>query len=161
MIKKNVSLFIIFLLILAVACFSLFYFHRKNSKPKNLTEDKAEASISNRDISINYPKDFGLAVSKNQMLIKSYIPPCSENFDYCFYYNGDNYRDTNFESAGLRIKKRDDLSLKESCLNSSPEGFVGLEPRILDDGRYATSLFSPLGDAAAGHYSSGELFRLY
>jgi hypothetical protein len=96
-----------------------------------------EQTVSNRDISFSYPSDFGLAVKPEQIPVKSYIPPCDENFDYCLYYLGTKYEGTNFESAGLRIKQRTDLA-KENC----------------DFGQ-------KIGDAALGHYATGNLYRIF
>src|SRR3989344_2243082 len=119
-------------------------------------------SISDSNIKINYNNTFGLAVTKDQILVKSYIPACDENFDYCLYYYTDTYKGTNFESAGLRVKKRIDLS-SITCLTTPPEGFnPSMQPDATNSSSaYSMSFFSNVSGAAAGHYSSGSLYRLY
>lgn len=127
------------------------------------SNEQAQAkSISDGNISITYNNNFGLATNKDQILVKSYIPACDENFNYCFYYNADTYKGTNFESAGLRVKKRTDLN-SSTCLTTPPDGF---DPTMKPDSTnanniYAMSTFSNVGQGAAGHYSSGALYRLY
>lgn len=116
-------------------------------------------TISTPEIMFGVPKDFGLAISQEQILVKSYIPPCDSDFDYCLYYNGTAYTGTNFEGAGVRIKKRTDLVSRESCLTSF--GYESLTPVTRNSGTYATSIFAPLGDAAAGHFTVGELYRVH
>jgi hypothetical protein len=121
-----------------------------------------DQTVSDGAITISVPSsEFGLATNKDQILVHPYIPPCDENFDYCLYYNGSAYTGTNFESAGLRIQKRDDLKSQSACLAVQPAGYSGLTPKTESFDSYATSVFSPLGDAGAGHYSSGELYRLF
>lgn len=109
------------------------------------------------------PDLYGLAVTPEQILTRSYIPPCDSGtpgFDYCLYRVGNQYEGTNFESAGLRIKQRTDLKTKNACLTTLPEGFTKMMPKaeVTDD--YTTSVFSPVGSAGAGHYASGSLYRL-
>lgn len=119
-------------------------------------------SVSDKDIKVSYSSaDFGLATTPAQIVVKSYIPACAEGFDYCLYYNGDAYKGTNFESAGLRVDQRKDLSTQEQCLNTLPSGYMNLTPVTFTNADYATSVFSPLGDAGAGHYSSGAQYRLW
>jgi hypothetical protein len=121
-----------------------------------------DQTVSDGTITISIPSsEFGLAVKKDQILVHSYIPPCDENFNYCLYYDGSAYKGTNFESAGLRIQKRDDLKTQSACLTTQPAGYNGLTPKTESIDSYATSVFSPLGDAGAGHYSSGSLYRLF
>jgi hypothetical protein len=104
--------------------------------------------------------DFGLATNTTQILAKSYIPPCDSNFNYCLYYIGNAYQGTNFESAGLRVQKVTALKTQAQCLNTQPSGMTGFVPVIATSSDYAVSVFAPLGDAAAGHFSSGALYRL-
>ncbi len=122
-----------------------------------------ENSVSTPEISFHYPADFSLAVKPEQILTKSYIPPCElENFDYCLYYTGSAYEGSNFESAGLRIKRRSDLIAERLCLETPPAGYESLEPTsATSSDQSATSVFRPLSDAATGHYARGELYRLY
>jgi hypothetical protein len=123
----------------------------------------SENSVSTPEISFHYPSDFGLAVKPEQILTKSYIPPCElENFDYCLYYTGPDYRESNFESAGVRIKRRLDLMAERLCLTTPPAGYASLAPaNTTSSDQYATSVFRPLADAATGHSARGELYRLY
>lgn len=129
------------------------------SEPKPEEENDSGKVITADGIAFDYPEDFGLATTSEQILRKSYIPACDEGFDYCLYYYRDDYLGTNFESAGLRIQKREDLSA-EDCLVKPPEGYSEIWPSINNREDYQTSHFGPLGDAAAGHYANGELYRL-
>lgn len=108
---------------------------------------------------------FGLATDSEHILVKSYIPPCGDgtsNFDYCLYYTGTAYDGTNFESAGLRIQKRADLTTETSCLQTPPAGYGSSvhASGVYTGVGYTTSGFWPVGDAGAGHSASGELYRL-
>ncbi len=120
-------------------------------------------TTSDGTITFAKPADFGLATNKAQVLVHSYIPPCSEGFTYCLYYNGGDYKGTNFESAGVRIQKRADLSTERTCLNTPPSGFdaktVPTSQRSAD--AYSSSVFGNVGDAGAGHMAQGSLYRLY
>ncbi len=123
-----------------------------------------DQNISDGTIVINYPSsDFGLATNKTQILVTSYIPPCDEGFGYCLYYKGAAYHGTNFESAGIRVQKRVDLAKEKQCLNTPPSGFDAntLPNKTNVANSYSTSVFSNVGDAAAGHMASGSLYRLY
>jgi hypothetical protein len=93
--------------------------------------------------------------------VHSYIPPCSEGFDYCLFRNNADYGGTNFESAGVRINMRPDLTTQAACLTTLPDGYSSMTPETHVDTGYATSVYAPLGDAGAGHYASGALYRLY
>jgi hypothetical protein len=120
-----------------------------------------DKTVSDGTITVGYPsKEFGLAASKEEILVTAYIPPCDENFNYCLYYRGSAYEGTNFESAGLRIKRRDDLKNETSCLTTPPSGYTSINPHVASSTGYATSLFPSLGDAGAGHYANGDLYRL-
>jgi len=118
-------------------------------------------SISDGTITFFYAPEFGLAVTPEQILVRSYIPPCDEDFDYCLYLISGEYQGTNFESAGLRIKERANLGSPEACLNTPPEGYTVFEPEIHTGQEYATSVFAPVGGAGAGHYARGALYRLF
>lgn len=123
-----------------------------------------DRTITDGTIGFSLPStDFGIATNEQQVLVHSYIPPCDFEFDYCLYYVGNKYKGTNFESAGLRIKKRSDLSTEQSCINTSPSGFdAKMKPDKTTLGQdFSTSAFLNVGDAAAGHYASGSSYRLY
>ncbi len=123
-----------------------------------------DQSISDGVITVLYPSAyFGLATNKTQILTKAYIPPCSETFKYCLYYTGNEYTGTNFESAGVRVAPRADLKTERLCLSTPPDGYDAevLPNATTSSNTYSTSTFSPIGDAGAGHYSTGSLYRLF
>lgn len=123
-----------------------------------------DRSVSDKNIKISFSsQDYGLAVTPEQILARSYIPPCDSNFEYCLYYIGSNFMGTNFESAGLRIQNRADLKTEKSCLNTSPYGFTDtMMPSATTSSQfYSTAKFSNVGQGAAGHYSIGSLYRLF
>lgn len=118
-------------------------------------------SVSDGTITFTVPTDFGVAVNQQQVPTNSYIPPCDPTFDYCLYYTGAAYQGTNFESAGIRIDKRPDLTSENTCLTTAPTGYSNFTPTSTTIGDYSISEFTPLGDAAAGHFSNGTLYRLF
>lgn len=118
-----------------------------------------EETTSNGTISFVRPSNFGLALNKSQITINSYIPPCDENFDYCLYYKENTYANTNFGSAGVRIKKRNDLT-SATCLTAQPNGYTGLTPKTVASTTAYTLVSFPVGDAGMSHYANGELYRL-
>ncbi len=123
-----------------------------------------DQSVSDGTITFSYRStEFGLATTPGQVLVTSYIPPCEAGFNYCLYYNGTQYQGTNFESAGLRIKKRTDISSEKLCLSTPPAGFSAktTPQATAADSAYSLSVFSPIGNAAAGHFSNGALYRLF
>jgi hypothetical protein len=123
-----------------------------------------DKTISDGTITAGYDSSrWGLATNKEQILVTSYIPACDETFSYCLYYSGKEYAGTNFESAGLRIAKRADLSNERLCLQTPPEGFsASVKPTATHSANeYASSVFSNVGDAGAGHTASGSLYRLF
>ena len=117
-------------------------------------------SASDGTVTFTVPSDFGLATNQTQVLTRSYIPPCDANFNYCLYYIGAAYQGTNFDSAGIRIQHRTDLTTQTACLTAPPTGFSNFTPTSTTVGDYSVSEFTPLGDAGAGHYSTGTLYRL-
>ena len=117
-------------------------------------------TISDGTISFTVPPDFGLATDQQQIVAHSYIPPCDPDFNYCLYYDGVAYRGMNFDSAGIRIYKRTDLVTQSSCLTTAPDGYANFTPTSTTAGDYAVSEFTPLGNAGAGHYAVGTLYRL-
>ncbi len=120
-----------------------------------------DQTMSDGTITFSYPSaDFGLATTKAQILAKAYIPPCDESFKYCLYYNGTAYKGTNFESAGLRITKRADLTTAAQCLATPPAGYTNLTPITASSSDYAAGTFPAVGNAGAGHYASGNIYRL-
>jgi hypothetical protein len=61
----------------------------------------------------------------------------------------------------MRIVRRSDLKTQSACLFTQPDGYLGRAPGILTREAFATSVFAPLGDAGAGHYAAGALYRLF
>jgi len=120
-----------------------------------------DQSLSDGTITISYPSaDFGLATNQTQILTHTNVPPCGTPFNYCLYYTGSAYRGTNFESAGIRIARRAALNTQTKCLTTQPAGYTGLIPKTASSTDYATSIFAPLGNSAAGHLVAGALYRL-
>jgi hypothetical protein len=122
------------------------------------------SSTSDGTITFTYsPTKFGLATNPAQILPKSYIPACDENFNYCLYYVGNEYIGTNFESAGVRISKRADLPDEQSCLTTPPAGYEygAISSSTKSADTYSTTVFGGLSDAATGHYSLGSEYRLF
>lgn len=120
-----------------------------------------EDITSNGFISFKKPEDFGLALNPKQILVASYIPPCSNDFEYCLYYNGTEYIDTNFGSAGIRIQKREELNTVNTCIYTPPAGYEVFKPtRVSTTSAYTLGVYN-IGDAGMSHYATGELYRLY
>ncbi len=158
---------IILIIILAVIGFAVIWGVRglgRNHENTNATStplSTPQNSVSTGVIEWEYPDDFGLAISQDQVLVTSYIPPCESGFDYCMYYMGNTFAGTNFDSAGVRISKRNDISTERLCLTTPPSGYNTLIPSSATTTSYSASVFAPLGDAGAGHVAQGELYRLY
>ena len=112
-------------------------------------------------ISFRFPAAYGLAVSPEQVLVRSYIPPCDAPFDYCLYRTATDYASTTFESAGIRILARSDLKTEKACLTAKPTGFTSIRSTTASTTSYGAAAFGPLSGAAMGHYASGALYRLY
>jgi hypothetical protein len=153
------TLYTVFAIIVIIVAITLIK-SQHVSMPNNQNTAVFDQSISDGTVTVGYSSsDFALATTTDQVSLKSYIPPCSEDFNYCLYYIGTKYVGTNFESAGIRIQKRVDLIDESLCLSTSPSGFdASMKPDIVKD---SWSEFSNVGDAAAGHYAVGSLFRLY
>lgn len=160
--KRSILVSIICFIVIAVIAVGLS--NEKTSVPNasSSTAPLFTQTVSDGVIIFGIPADFGVAVTKEQALVRSYIPPCDENFDYCVYYSSSTYAGTNFESAGIRVSKRPDLGTEQVCLSAFPDGYSQVPaPNILKKPSYATSAFAPVGDAATGHYASGTLYRLF
>lgn len=128
------------------------------------TSGNTTTSVSDGTLKITYlTGDFGLATNSQQILPKTYIPACDATFKYCVYYTGTAYKGTNFESAGIRVGTRADLTTEDKCLSTPPEGFsTTVHPTNRKSGSdYAASVFSNVGDAAAGHVAASSIYRLY
>jgi hypothetical protein len=125
------------------------------------TAPAGSQSVSDGTITLTYPTaDFGLATSQQQITVHSYIPPCDGDLNYCLYYTGTAYQGTNFESAGIRVQKRTDLTTQTACLTAPPTGFSNFTPTSTSATDYSISEFTPIGNAGAGHFAKGTLYRL-
>lgn len=122
-----------------------------------------DQTLSDGSITLSYPStDFALATTSADINVSSYIPPCNGNFDDCLYYIATStYAGTNFETAGIRIDERTDLTTESQCLNAEPDGFTGVTSTIATSSEYAASTFPEVGGAAAGHFANGSLYRLF
>lgn len=123
-----------------------------------------DQSISDGIFTLKYlTKDFGLANGGQPIPVRSYIPPCESDFDYCLYFTGLDYQGTNLESAGLRIKNRTDLNTEKLCLETPAAGQGRETPPVSTVSKdiYSAALFAPTGDAGAGHYASGSAYRFF
>ena len=132
-------------------------------QPQTATSTEAvfDKTIFAGVVTVSYQSaEWGVAARPDQVLVTSYVPPCDEGFQYCLYYIGSKYKGTNFESAGIRIQERKDLRSDASCLTAQPPGYTGLTPQVASTSTYSVSAFVPLGDAGAGHYAQGALYRL-
>lgn len=117
--------------------------------------------LTGGDVLVSYPEGFGLAVTQEQLQVSSQIPPCDEGFDYCIYLASGAYDGTNFSSAAVRIQQRDDLTTEADCVLAQPGGYSGLVPVIAGASDFATTMYQPVDQGAAGHFSRGSLGRLY
>ncbi len=122
---------------------------------------QATSTVSDGIIMLTQTEPFGLAVNADQVPDFGVIPPCDEGFLYCLYYNDVEYEATNFISAGVAITQRDDLTSMEECLMTPPSGYTDMEVTSSSTDPTAMSVFTPLLDAGAGSYATGEEFRLY
>ena len=125
------------------------------------TQDDTTLALADSAVLITYPDGFDLAVTPEQVLVDSQVPPCDEGFDYCIYLHADEFADTNFSSAGLGIVARDDLTNEASCMLQQPDGYVDLVPIVAGASDYATTMYHGVDQGAAGHHSSGSVGRLY
>lgn len=130
--------------------------------PQNESASSPTETTSDGTITFARPEDFGLAISDEQIPASSNIPPCASGFSYCLYYMGDTYEHTNLDSAGLAIRTISTLNTEAACLNTSPEGYTSLQPVAqTTKNDHTMSLFAPVEDAGAGHYTTGEIYRLF
>lgn len=130
--------------------------------PQSESAASPTETTSDGTITFARPEDFGLAISDEQIPTSSNISPCASGFSYCLYYLGNTYEHTNLDSAGLAIRTISTLNTEAACLNTSPEGYTGQQPvaQTTDDD-HTMSLFAPVENAGAGHYTTGEIYRLF
>ncbi len=127
---------------------------------ENATTTAPASTHSTPEITFGVPEGYALAITQEQVLVTAYIPPCDPDFDYCIYHYNDEYAGTNFESAGIRIERREDLSATDACLTAQPDGYRNIVPKTSEGVAYGTAVFGPVGDAGAGHSASGNVYRL-
>lgn len=161
-----ISVFVIIVLVVLGGILWIMVSHTNGLVPSPTPTFETEPSGDNdshsyKGMSFIRTEGFGLAVNADQVLVESNIPPCSEDFIYCLYYNGSEYENTNFESAGVGIFERMDLDNRESCLYATPLGFSYMTPEVKDNQSYGASLFTPIQVSGAGHSSTGEIYRLF
>lgn len=113
------------------------------------------------EVTLEYPADYSLAATPQQLAALSMSPACSEPFDYCIYLPESASAGTNLSGAGLRVARRPDLTAEISCLLAQPAGWSDLQPGVLRLPAASTSRFGDLGEGAAGSYSQGEVRRLW
>jgi hypothetical protein len=161
-IKKNTSTgIVVFALVIIVAIVLIWRNSNKTEEPNVALFDK---SISDGVFTLAYPsEDFGMATKPEQILVTSYIPPCNSDFNYCLYHIGQDYAGSNLESAGIRVEKRTDLPTENVCLTTPPGGFSATTaPSDTNaEDAFSSSVFDNVGDAGAGHYATGSLYRLF
>lgn len=156
-----------------VLFFVIFSACRENHKtnpvqPKSVLQEKPIAKkeqISNKHIaaggnfSFERPENFGLAVNRDQILVKSMIPPCEAGFDYCLYYNGKKYKNTNFKTAGVGIyilkNKTEAACFSAASYNGRKEN---LHTETINDVSF--TVFSS-GNAAMGHYANDVVYQTF
>ncbi len=170
---KTHTIFLIVIGILVVGILAYWFFgHPKTqvavspsptaTMAPTATPNLYDQSVSTGTIQVPYSSaDYTLATKLSQITVKAYIPPCDPIFNYCLFYSGTAYAGTNFESAGLRIQNRTDLTTQTTCLNALPTSYTDMMPVIASNSGYMTAVFSPLGDAGAGHYATGAEYRLW
>jgi hypothetical protein len=160
------NILVLIIIVLALVAVWFFFVNTSSTATPGGQQSGTNTSgqtTSDGTISFATPTDWGLATTKDQILTKSYIPPCDDQFNYCLYYNGTEFEGSNFGSAGLRIEKRTDLTTEHTCLQTSPEGFdSSVKPTSTTSGDgYSSSVFGNVGQGAAGHIAEGQLYRLF
>jgi hypothetical protein len=160
--NKKTTIGVIVLILISIPAYVLLIKKDGITVPMRESVATTTSNTTSTDfITFTTPTDFRLALDKSQITVSSYIPPCREGFDYCLYYTGENYAGSNFESAGIAIQKRDDLKKVKECLHTNPEGYTNMKSVVVVSTTvYTLAKFSPVGDAGAGHYASGEIYRL-
>ncbi len=132
-----------------------------NSRALDVVPELNSLDLAGGEVQMTYPPDLALAVTPEQLQVRSMIPACSEPFDYCLYLPAEEFGGTNLSSAGLRVSRRGDLTAELSCLLAQPAGWSDLQPGLVRTATASTARFGDVGEGAAGSYSQGELYRLW
>lgn len=103
------------------------------------------------------PTDFALAVTPEQVTVKSVIPPCEQGFKYCLYYIGNAYAGANFESAGIGISTLTATS-STACTAANDYNGPASNARQETIGNKEFFVFES-GDAGAGHMAEDTIYR--
>ena len=81
------------IVVLVLAGFAAWmYFRVPEAGPGYVLRSGDKMTLAGGEMSLSVPEGYGLAVTADQLLAKSYIPACDEGFDYCIYYNGDKFK---------------------------------------------------------------------
>jgi hypothetical protein len=111
-------------------------------------------------LTFSYADPYALAATPEEVQAQAVIPACDQGFQYCIYRTGTQYAGTNFESAGISINERADLSSQATCITTQPEGYTGLKPTTKSQNGFVTGVFA-VGGAAAGSSESGAVYRAW
>lgn len=152
-----------FLMVIFSACGSTNKTKAANQKVEETSNKESQDSYKHVSAggvySFQQPKDFGLATKKEQILVSSYIPVCKSNFDYCLYYTGGKYEDTNFGAAGIGFYGLENMN-KEDCFSvkkyNGPK--MNQHTEMINGTKF--TVFSS-GGAALGHYANEVIYRTF
>lgn len=120
------------------------------------------AKNSELGYSLSYPDSFTelTTADKDDLNSLGYIPPCSEDYTTCLYYSGNEFKGTNFDSAGLSIHVITDAT-KDTC-EAYTGSFTLPDTTITTEKAGGVTLFvAKSGDAGAGHVAEETLYRTY
>ena len=134
----------------------------QNGQEQTQTQPAAQAqTVTTGGLSFSYTEPFALATTPEQILAKVVIPACDQGFDYCVYYNGTEYANTNFESAGVSVAEHKELPSQASCVTAQPSGYHGLKPKTSSQNGVVIGAYSPIGGGAAGSSESGAEYHVW
>ncbi len=107
---------------------------------------------------LKYPQTFKVYMPGDQM--PGYIPPCQGNPFTCIFYNGNEYKNTNFDGAGLSVHIDPALNSPTLCSQktSSQNDRPAIANRTING--ITWSIFES-GDAAAGHSSKDLIYNTF
>lgn len=87
-------------LILMIIITAILVLKKSNTNTQTELGDDNRITL-NENITLSIPSNFGIVPKGQDFPPLGYIPACDETFDYCFYYNDNQFDNTNFESAGM------------------------------------------------------------